>query len=642
MSPTPPPNQVYVYNGTTLEGTFTSIQAAINAATPFDTIEIGAGTYDENVNVNVNSLTIENAPGAQVTIVGQGGYTGALSVALGIYGVTVQSSDGVAGNFVVEGSPTSPQVTALYIVGNNDDITINGITTIAPVTRDAGLNSVLTGGNLNNVLFENNVFAGSADQLVYVNGAEDIGPSAQDGLVSFVGNTFSGSAPNGPLLGMDAPGEVINNKFTGTGAVDVGLGEAGVTVTGNTFNNNPTYGYFLGNGAYDPQTIEANNAFPNQGAIYVIHNGVPQDGVYTSIQAAIDAAHAGDTVYIGNGTYNQDFTIANGVNIEGQSEAGVIINGTISTPADFDNTTVSNLTVNDSSSTAMLLDMTATQEVTSSEFSNVAFNLDSASTATVLIGNGQVANDIALNGTGLSFDDVTANSNDNNFANSTAFAYFLFHTTGNAQMVLDGVSLNGDASGPVSGSNNLVAQWNMSPDGNEPAAVTIEHSSTSGGGNFYVSGMTSANIIDNAFTNQGVVLNGVSNATVTGNTFQDIDTTFTPGNIGSIGNPDYEHPGLAFENAFGAPGDTNITVENNTFLNISTPNGAIAFENFTDSGGNEIPATIGTLNDINIQDNTFTNVNTPIYVDSQAAGPCCRRQLAHRRCSSRLPRALPR
>ena len=96
--------------------------------------------------------------------------------------------------------------------------------------------------------------------------APRIGPSAQDGYVSFVGNTFSGSAsaPGGPLLGMNAPGEIINNRFTGTGAVDVGLNEAGVTVTGNTFNNSPTEGYFFGNGAYDPQAIQNNNSFPQQ------------------------------------------------------------------------------------------------------------------------------------------------------------------------------------------------------------------------------------------------------------------------------------------------------------------------------------------------------------------------------------------
>ncbi len=612
-------NQVFLYNGNTLVNTYSTIQDAINAASAFDTIKIGTGTYNENVNVDVNGLTIENVAGDQVTIVGQGGYSGAIDVASNVYGVTIKSSDGIPGNFIVEGSTSIPQLAALYIVGNNDNITINGITTTAPVTGDGGLNSVVTGGSVTNVLFENNVFQGNADQLVYVNGAEDIGPQAQDGYISFVGNTFAGSAPGG-LLGMSAPGEVINNKFTGTTSVDIGLNEAGVTVTGNTFNNTPTEGYFFGNGAYDPQTIEANNSFSGQGAIYIIQNGAPQDGVYSSIQAAIDAAIPGDTVFVGNGTYNENVALVDGVNVEGQSQAGVIINGTISTPVDFDNTTVSNLTVNDSSANAMLLDMTATQEVTSSQFSNITFNLETNSNEAQLIGNGQVANDIALNGSGLTFSGVTMNTNDF-IAGSTAFAYTLFHSVGGAQLTLDDVSLKGDASGSVSGSNNLVAQWNMSPEGNEPADVTLENSSTSGGGNFYLSGLSSAMVTGNTFNGQGFALNGVTNATVTGNTFEGIGTTYSPGNIGSIDSPpDYEHQGLSIENAWGASGDSTISVTGNTFENISTPNGAIAFEYFTDGSGNEIPATTTTLNNIDIQGNTFTNVDTPIYVDTNAAG----------------------
>ena len=200
-------NTVYLYSGNTLINTYTTIQAAISAASAFDTIKIGAGTYDENVNVNINGLTIENMPGAQVTILGQGGaYGGALTIASGVFGVTIKSSDGIPGNFVVEGATSGGQTAALYLVGDDDNIKINGITTIAPTSGVAGLNSVLTGGNLNNILFVNNVFNGNADQLVYVNGAEDIGPSAQNGNVNFVGNIFAGSAPGG-LLGMSAPGE---------------------------------------------------------------------------------------------------------------------------------------------------------------------------------------------------------------------------------------------------------------------------------------------------------------------------------------------------------------------------------------------------------------------------------------------------
>ena len=72
---------------------------------------------------------------------------------------------------------------------------------------------------------------------------------------------------------------------------------------------------------------------------------------------------------------------------------------------------------------------------------------------------------MALQGSGLTFANVTMNSNDYNFANSTAFAYTLFHSVNGAQLVLNHVSLNGTASG--TSSRGLGAQWNMSPNGGE-------------------------------------------------------------------------------------------------------------------------------------------------------------------------------
>ena len=113
------------------------------------------------------------------------------------------------------------------------------------------------------------------------------------------------------------PEKILNNTFSGTASVDIGLGEGGVSVTGNTFSTVPTDGYFFGNGAYDPKAIQANNMFPQQGAIYILRNGVPQDGVYTSIRDAIDAADAGDTIVAGPGVYTGELDVDKSVTIEG-------------------------------------------------------------------------------------------------------------------------------------------------------------------------------------------------------------------------------------------------------------------------------------------------------------------------------------
>jgi len=52
------------------------------------------------------------------------------------------------------------------------------------------------------------------------------------------------------------------------------------------------------------------------------------DADYSSIQSAIDAAIAGDTISVDAGTYNEDITLVNGIQVLGAGEASTTINGT--------------------------------------------------------------------------------------------------------------------------------------------------------------------------------------------------------------------------------------------------------------------------------------------------------------------------
>ena len=594
-------------------GGYQSIQAAVTAASPGDIIEIAGGTYDENVNVDKN-LTIENVPGQQVTIDSQGGYAGAITVASGVAAnITGDSSS----NFVLNAAAGS-NTFGLYLVGDN------GATTISNVTVNAnGENALVTGGGENGLTVEGSTFGGTGSQLVYVNGVDGLGSGSppgtnQDSNINFTNNAFSGTA-TGVLLGIEAnSGTISGNTFSGTAPVGLGLAEPGMTVTGNTFGSGISSEYFSANSGYPPQSIISNNTFTSSaGEVYVTGTGAP-DAVFSTIQAAIDAAQAGDVVYIDNGTYNENVALANGVSLQGQSQAGVIINGTMSTPASFDDTTVSNLTVTNTGGSGMLLDMTGTQEVTDSVFANDTFSLTHDYSGAQAIGNGQVSGSIALNGdanntdgiggsNGLTFNNVTANSNDFQ-AGSTAFAYTLFHSAAGAQLVLNGVNLEGTSSDLTTG---LGAQWNLSPNTGETSAVTIENSNTSGGGNFYASGMASAKITGNVFNGQGLALNGVSNGTVTNNTFENID--------GSITSNGTQHRGLVIENAFGTTADNNISVTGNRFNNITTTDGAIALQRFTNGpAANPNLATVSQLSDVTIEGNTFTALGqgvNPIYLN---------------------------
>jgi hypothetical protein len=131
-----------------------------------------------------------------------------------------------------------------------------------------------------------------------------------------------------------------------------------------------------------------------------------------------------------------------------------------------------------------------------------------------------------------------------------------------AKMVLDDVTLTGTASGTATG---LGAQWNMT-NGTGTAAVDIVNSHTSAGGNFYVSGFDGALIRDNVFDAQGLALNGVTDVTVTGNTFENIGDSLTANGT--------QHHSLVIEDAWGTHRVSDVTVTDNTFQNITSLDGA--------------------------------------------------------------------
>jgi hypothetical protein len=171
---------------------FDTFAAALQYSNDGDTLQVGAGTYNEIFELNED-----------VTILGEAG-----SVLSGA-------------NFVT----TVGQQATIELLTGASGATISGLTVVA-ISDDGGV-----GGNaisneygvvVSNVDLTGNTFSAGTNTsgaVVYLN------PGASD--FDLVGNTFVGPALNGPFLGLD-----VNNGF--------GPADADINVLNNRFGNNAT------------------------------------------------------------------------------------------------------------------------------------------------------------------------------------------------------------------------------------------------------------------------------------------------------------------------------------------------------------------------------------------------------------------
>jgi hypothetical protein len=223
-------------SGTCSGGTpcYTTISAAVSAASAGETITVDDGTYNENVTIDKNLTLISLNGRENTTIQGSPGPIGSVIINNNTTGVTVQ------GFHIIGYDNANPGVeyAALYVKGSHSNIKI--LNNEIEAVGEAGLIFEF-GATIDNVTIDGNIFSGKTfvgaepggcgfgNQFSLHNVPRAllfIGPEGSKSNITLTNNMFTGQA--GGVNALCGPGGQGNTLVM----VDVN----GANITGNTFS----------------------------------------------------------------------------------------------------------------------------------------------------------------------------------------------------------------------------------------------------------------------------------------------------------------------------------------------------------------------------------------------------------------------
>ena len=340
------------------------IQQGVYLAKSGGTVNVGNGTYDENVTIS-KSLKLQSQNGrANTTINGvqSGTEQGTVYVTAGTNNVQVGD---IGRGFTINGinGNGASEKAAVYLQGNQNNVKVIGNELVAK-----GDEAFLSEWSavVSNLLLDNNIFSGqtftganpsgigSSTQFVAGNNVPRqlvvIGGGGNTSNVTFTNNTLTGktggiSTDDGLtnqgnyLATIDANGATITgNTFKGSTTTSASLRARGTNtqISGNTFDNAGLGGSAahlevknsIFSGSEDITDIWNNNTFVGNTAVSD-NSGVSNfDMIGRTIQKAVNATLSGGKVYVSDGTFDENVTINKSLTMTSKNGRGnTTING---------------------------------------------------------------------------------------------------------------------------------------------------------------------------------------------------------------------------------------------------------------------------------------------------------------------------
>lgn len=258
----------------TVPGMQPTIQAAINAASPGDTVVVSPGTYTENINFNGKAITVQSSQGAATTIIDGGGA-----------GPVATFATGEARSSVLQGFTLR-----------------NGTTPAADSYEGGGVHiSSASPSILNNVVSGNGGCSGVGISVAFAS------PLIQGNTIANnAQNTCSGGQGGGIYVRGAASAQIVSNTITSNHA-DSGGGIALFAAGTPTIENN----------------VVENNSAGQGGGLYAVNQS---DAAVVQNIFATNSATTGAGLYISPPSGTQGATLTNDT-VAGNTGAGLWVGG---------------------------------------------------------------------------------------------------------------------------------------------------------------------------------------------------------------------------------------------------------------------------------------------------------------------------